>query len=83
MSIEKRLRHLEGLDGGKPCERCGGGLRDLEVASPVEYEIHWLDVPELSDIEDPGPELCPACGRRLVTVVEWLDLPIQGGGVRT
>jgi hypothetical protein len=39
-------------------------------------------MPELSDIEDPGPEVCPTCGRRLVFTVRWWDELAPGEGVR-
>jgi hypothetical protein len=79
--MRRRLRRLEEETGsGVPCEQCGH-VPGEPIGGRVEYEIYWPDMLELSDIEDPGPELCPACGRRLVFTVEWLDLPIQGGGV--
>jgi hypothetical protein len=72
VSVERRLRRLEEQSGSlhKPCERCSY-IPGQHIEGRVEYEIHWPDVPELSDIEDPGPELCLACGRRLVFSVDF------------
>jgi uncharacterized OB-fold protein len=82
MSIERRLRLLEEHTGsGVPCEQCGH-VPGEPIGGRVEFLIHWPDMPELSDIEDPGPEVCPTCGRRLVFTVEWRDALSRGEGVR-
>jgi hypothetical protein len=83
MSVERRLRRLEEQSGsGVPCDRCGPASLPGEPRGPVTFEIHWPDVPELSDIEDPGPEVCPMCGQRLVFTVRWWDELLRGEGNR-
>jgi hypothetical protein len=57
VAIQKRLKRLEGGGPFDPCDYCGdGGDGDHRT-----YEIVFLE-----DGEDPGPDLCPECGRRLV-----------------
>ena len=71
MSLEKRVGRLEdeaSEASGEPCSECGGPARP---GVPVEYEVFWEDMPELSDTDDFGPDFCPECGRQLVFTVTW------------
>lgn len=56
-SLERRLRALEGGQG-QPCEACGAGYEPVEWGEPDQ---------------DPGPERCPECDRRLVHIITWHD----------
>jgi predicted RNA-binding Zn-ribbon protein involved in translation (DUF1610 family) len=63
MSIENRLRRLEGATGiGEPCEACGfdGDYGKLET------RVNVLGT------RTPGPDRCPECGRVLVVRVSGL-----------
>ena len=61
MSLERRLRKLEGHSGVKPCPECGF----VSGAPPEEFEVSWPEEPEYSE----GPEFCPECGSQTVYVV--------------
>lgn len=63
MSLERRLRKLEGYSGVKPCPECGF----VPGAPPEEFEVSWPDDPDYSE----GPE----CGEQTVYVVTWGDQP--------
>ena len=62
-----RLARLEARNS-PPCEECGHG-----PGEPVEgYDVEWTDLKESEPVE---PEFCEACGRQLVYVVTWADIP--------
>jgi hypothetical protein len=63
VSIESRLRRLEGRGGGV-CPECGGD----EGGNDDTYEVVWVD--------DAEEEWCETCGRQTTIVIRWPeDLP--------
>ena len=67
--LRGRLTRLEAGARG-PCGECG------HVNDVVEYDVVWADD---TDAVGEGPEFCPACGRRLVYEVTWMDAGGRGG----
>ncbi len=70
MSLERRLRALEGGAGGQRCETCG--RIDGEPWSKLErgIEVEWHDDPE-DDV--PEEEFCEECGVQLSYIITWGD----------
>lgn len=67
--IERRLAHLEGSarrSQARPCVECGHGPGETFE----DLEVEWSDRPC-----DAEPEFCGTCGRQLVYVVTWGDIP--------
>lgn len=70
--MARRLARLE-AEHAPPCGECGHA-----PGGPVEgYDVEWTDIEEAEPAE---PEFCEACGRQLVYVVEWDDIPSGEGG---
>ncbi len=66
-SLGGRVRRLEGDAAGRePCEECENVL----PGEPVEYDVEWDDHGTHGE-----PEFCSGCGRQLVFIVTWPDVP--------
>ena len=70
-NIERRIKSLEAVCNGEPCEECGwaGDWKNVEI------EVIWHDADPDAAPGDWGPKSCGTCGHQLEYVIKWADLP--------